>query len=103
MTRSYFKRDPKTGKMVRVGATAPAKPSKPASEPAPMPADVDTSLSDEVRAKIFAEIDSMTVAKATAAISKVTDEELLRLLGSDANYKGTRTAADDRLQALRED
>lgn len=58
---------------------------------------VETGLTDEQREAIFKEIDEMTIAKASDALSKVVDTKLLEKLGSYAHLKGTKTAADDRL------
>jgi len=68
------------------------------------PRPVESGLSEAQREAIFQEIDQMTIAKAIAAISKVTDMKLLGQIDSYARLKGTRQAADSRLQAvLKED
>lgn len=58
-------------------------------------------LTAEQRDTLFEKIDAMTVENATKAIEKVVDIPLLEKLGSHGHTKGIRTAADDRLQALK--
>ena len=96
----------KTTKMVlkfKHGRLIDADTGEPISKPVrkPKPDQSKHEMTEEERDAFFDKIDNLTIAKATEVITLVDDLELLQRLDNDARLKGTRQAADSRLQLLK--